>query len=147
MRMTAWARHAFRCGMVIAPCVLAMGCVSREEAAFRSASEAWSCPREELSVTPIDNVTMGELELQALPPSVPPSEVQADPARLAIWNKAQEKARRSVLFHAKDFALFHVDGCGHAVDYACYCPPVGNSSHGPWQEQCHCEDPPSPIPR
>lgn len=126
------------------------GCGSREEAAFRTFSESYSCPRDQITVKPIDSVTMRELWLRANPLPPPPADVQADPARLAVWSKAQDKDREGPLRGVQSYELFHATGCDHAVDYACHCPPQVKGSatgRGSRQDFCGCQSPPAPIPR
>ncbi len=126
------------------------GCGSQKEAAFRTFSEAYSCPRERMTVAPVKDVTMRDLWLRANPLPEPPADVRADPARLAVWRRAQDKEREGPLRGVESYELFRVSGCGQAVDYACYCPPQrtgATQGSGSRQDFCGCEDPPAPIPQ
>lgn len=137
-----------RLALVIVLCALMAACGSKEEAAFRAFSKENSCPRDRMTVTPIKDVTMRDLWLHANPEPTPAADVQADPTRLAVWRKSQEKNREGPLRGVKRFALFHVEGCGHEIDYACYCPSNAKGAtkgSGSRQDLCGCLPPPAPI--
>lgn len=141
---TRWLR--FGCLAVL--CIVTVGCGDREEAALRTFSEAYSCPRDRMTVNPVKDVTMRDLWLRANPMPQPPDDVQADQARLAVWMKAQEERREGPLRGVKRYSLFHVSGCNHSVDYACFCAPHTKGSttaRGTRQNSCGCQPPPAPV--
>ena len=139
---------AVKLGFATLLCVLMPGCGSQQDAAFSTFSETYSCPRDQITVDPIKTVTMRELWMQANPLPQPPADIQADPERLALSNKTQDKAREGPLRGVERYKLFHASGCGRAEDYACYCPPPqkgASTTRGTRQDSCGCQAPPVPI--
>lgn len=135
-------------GFGVILCALICACGSQQEAASSTFSETYSCPRDQITVDPIKTVTMRELWLQANPLPQPPADIQADPERLAVWNKTQDKAREGPLRGVERYKLFHVTGCHQAQDYACYCAPHqkgASTTRGTTQDSCGCQAPPVPI--
>lgn len=128
--------------------LLLAACGSPKEAAYRSFSEAYSCPENRITIEAIKDVTMTELWLRAHPEPDPPAEIRADPARLAVWKKARQKNLEGLMRGLRQYELFHASGCGHEVDYACFCPPQtkgASNGRGTPQDHCGCEVPPATI--
>lgn len=127
--------------LLLAWAALLTGCTSTEEKARTAFVQSYTCPGEHVTVAPIAGVTMRELWLHSSESGGPASaEIQADPARLALWQREQESKIRA--FHIDEYELLHASGCGHEVDYACYCPgfftDMGQNRGTP-QDRCRCQ--------
>ena len=81
--------------------------------AARSFSESASCPADRVAVAA---ATFAMSELEPALGGAPPADVASDPARLALWNKSQEKASSNY----EEPAAFLVSGCGQSTRYICY---------------------------
>ncbi len=77
-------------------------CRSAEDFAVESASDAWSCPKERISIETLQVPT---------PQPQPPPDVAADPARLAIWQKNDGAPSPTRAFSAS--------GCGRKGTVTC----------------------------
>lgn len=118
----------------------ATGC-SREGAARRTFSEQYTCPKDRVTATKVEGVTWGDLQRRATPP--PAAEIQADPGRLALWEKEQARLANNM----RGFELYRATGCGHEVDYGCFCPSLGCSHvRSTGSHACVCIPPPTPLP-
>jgi hypothetical protein len=63
---------------------LLTACASREEAARDALAKAFTCPFEQITAIKIDGVRWSEVKKRENPIPDPPTEIRADPARLAI---------------------------------------------------------------
>jgi hypothetical protein len=99
---------------------------SNASAAQEEFSKTYSCPAPSVSVTPRSDLKAYDLQVG---PSAPLSEVAADPARLAEWNKRQADVKSGY----DRMSVLHASGCGHAVYYVC---SVANTTNGQYTTAC-----------
>ena len=106
--------------------VLALaGCRKDETIAREMFAGRFTCPEDRLTVTTRKDLRAVDVAFRAKPA---PSDVSADPARLASWNK--EQAREAADFAS--FTVVEVKGCEHDVLFACgdLRVTVGSTRHG-----------------
>lgn len=93
--------------------VLALaGCRTDETIAREMFGGRFTCPEDRITTTTRKDLRAVDVAFRAKPA---PSDVAADPARLALWNKEQERA-------AADFAsltVVEVKGCERDLLFAC----------------------------
>ena len=124
---------------VVLAVILLAGCASREQAARDAFAKSLTCPVERVTATKVDGVRWSDVQRRANPIPQPPPEVRSDPARLAMWNKQNDNLS-SGFDH--NYEGFHVTGCGHEVNYLCFCPFDAPT----WkQAACTCDAPPVPL--
>ena len=111
----------FPASVVGAFLVVAISGCNYSEIAKADFSDARSCPADRITMTKIE---WGD----RLPPpaTTPPSDVAADPARLAMWNQTHgqtdDAARDERMSGIRDSMAdhsFRADGCGATAYYSC----------------------------
>ncbi len=109
-----------------------IGCATLGDEARDTFAKNFSCPEERVEVRERKDIRPSDW----LNSEVPPGEVAADPARLAMWNEQQAKLRAD---DDDRHSIFEVRGCGHELLYSC-----GHVSHGRASFRlCTKRDPPS----
>lgn len=103
--------------------VLWAGCKKLDAGARETFSLQFSCPEERLAVTARADVDAYALRFASAMPK-PPPEVSVDPARLAVWQRDQDRARAA--WNGR-FTAFQVRGCEHQETYLCAHP---DAEHG-----------------
>jgi hypothetical protein len=110
--------------------VLLVACKSDDQrnatAAQEEFTKTYSCPAASVTATPRKDLKAYDLQVGA---SAPPSEVAADPARLAEWKKQQESVRSG---YAR-MNVVQASGCGHSVTYVC---SLANSTNDQYVIAC-----------
>ncbi|MGV7120827.1 hypothetical protein [Sphingopyxis sp. 550A] len=129
-----------RLGLATLLCAGVAGCASREQAARDTLAQAFTCPVERVAATKVDGVRWSEVQRRANPVPDPPTEIRADPVRLAQWTESHHASFSPGFDH--NYEGFRAAGCGHEVEYLCFCPleaPIAK------QAACHCEAPSVPL--
>lgn len=125
-------RYVVAVALPAASVLALIGCRTDETIAREMFGGRFSCPEDRITVTPRKDLRAVDVAFRAKPA---PSDVAADPARLALWNKDQER-------EAADFAkltVVEVKGCEHDLLFACgnLHVTVGSTRHS-------CMDAPYP---
>jgi hypothetical protein len=87
-------------------------CRSRETMARETFSSSFTCPADRITVAPRNDLDAAALAVQ---PQTPPSDIAADPGRLALWK--QEDERRAAQY--KGASVMQVSGCDREQFYVC----------------------------
>ncbi len=102
--------------VVLATTFLALGCNangSAQDAAQEALSKELSCPKESVVATPRADLKAFDLMMGAR--DQPPSDVAADPARLAEWKKRQQAVEDGYSRQT----VWQTRGCNHEQLYVC----------------------------
>lgn len=101
--------------------LLLTGCTNRVDAARDLFVQEKTCPADRVQVNELEGPTLHELRQQEQGQNPPkaPTDVQADPARLALWQAQQAEAARTRQWIDERFLLYRASGCGQQQDYAC----------------------------
>ena len=103
--------------MVIA--VLALSaCQPLPEGARQYIAERYTCPLERVTARELTKKP-SELRAEIYSPSAPSKEIEADPARLAMWNQQRAKEREQLTSH-DDNILIEVTGCERVYVLECH---------------------------
>jgi hypothetical protein len=96
-----------------------MGCGDLGEDARAQISEEWSCPLEKIELQIRDDVDPGAMLIEELAKLKAPADIQADPARLAIFREKNEKDAESGIRFARTKTVVDVQGCGKSKRMYC----------------------------
>jgi hypothetical protein len=110
--------------IVVASAAFLVAC-SDETTARDQFANRFTCPAERVTVTPRKDLSAVAL---AFRPKPAPTDVAADPERLALWNKQQ--AHHGADYEGK--SVFQVSGCNNEIFYICgqLRVSVGRTQHG-----------------
>lgn len=100
--------------------LLLPGCTSRVDAAHDLFVRARTRPAKRVQIIKLDGPALHELRQQKWGQNPPqaPTDVQAEPSRLALWQARQAEAARTRQ-RADDRFLHRASGCGQQQDHAC----------------------------
>jgi len=98
----SWAR----CLLCVSAVVIFAACETRASVARDDFSSRHSCPADRTAVT-----ERPDLQYTPLSPEVPPPEVAADEARLAVWQQSREDREASHRHGQSLTTVFEVTGC------------------------------------
>ena len=116
---TSAKRIACVCGVLIA--LGQLGCQSLSDGAKNDFSRSFTCPMDRVEVRARPELHPSDW----FKAKTPPSEVASDPARLRMWQDAQERLRTS---GDKYHSIYEARGCGHQTLYECGRTTRGSSN-------------------
>ncbi len=93
-------------------------CQSLSDAAKAEMATRWSCPPERITTITREDLSAGEI-IAAYANPEPPSEVAADPARLAFFQAEQKKHAEKVIDAYSSHVVIEVKGCDQQQRLAC----------------------------
>ncbi len=92
------------------------GCTSKETAVKEKFSRVHVCPADRVEVRERTEITRASLRVRP----EPAPEVAADPERLALWTKEQERMDKNI---AGMCSIYEARGCGAQQLFCCSRPP------------------------
>lgn len=104
----------------------------RELAARRDFAQQYTCPAGEVVAEPLEGPSVYEREMARIAAQEPPSTLNGDPKRIAMWQDEQQRSVRWARRHED----FQVSGCGVSTTLRCSCPGIGSSNIA--QRACIC---------
>ena len=112
--VNSWKARALVCFGVLGAAAAGTACTSYETAARESFSQSNSCPIA--GVTAKERPDLSAFDLIFGPPSKPPADVAADPARLALFQKKHDDTKKA---WDRSTYPYEVAGCNEKLFYTC----------------------------